>query len=251
MTWFKKLICLVMFFVLPGDAQARTQLTLKYNVQVQTELHDPVENIWQTVEEVDVDGIGSLQVHLYPNKKYRLKLTVSKPYDLKGVYKIRTPIRHDSIVLGPKTTKGTIILGPHKGCEKEKRCNPFTTEEIGMFEFRMDIEKAERSSFGVLLIRPYEEQAEGAARAAITFRNETISCGSTIDKGWWIFASSFHSNANPLDNISLCLHEPDGDVRCSKDNKHKVSVKANQRGRYEFINWNRTPTGVVCFINSV
>jgi hypothetical protein len=230
---------------------ARTQLALRYEAEVQAGQHDPMGTVWQTVTALKADGIGGLQVYLDPKKQHRLKLTVFKPHDLKGTYKVRTPLRSDAVTLGPEARSGTIILGPHPGCQEiESRCAPYTIEEIGLIEFRMDLEKAKRSAFGVLLIRPYDEVLEVASRTAITFQDKTIACGSTVDKGWWIFASSINSNADPIDTISLCVQEPDGDIECADDRENEISKKANERGWYEFINWNSTPTAARCFIKA-
>lgn len=244
------MIDLLMAFTALTTATARAPLTLNFEVEVQRRVVDPASEQWATVTKVKAEGIAGLQSYLDPQTTHRLVITVFKPQDLKGSFKVRTPLRVDGVTLDLGRS-AQLILGPHTGCpDAEARCKPFTEEEVGQIEMRMDLEKAKQTAFGILAIRPYSQPVEEAVRTALVFKDKTIPCGATVEKGWWIFASSVYSSANPKDTISLCVQEPDGDIECADDEEFEIGKKMNQTGQYEFVVWNSSPTVARCFVRA-
>lgn len=244
----KVLLVLVLLFI-PLRLQAKTQLTLDYKVMAQVLVGDIEGDTWNTVQSAS-GPITGLQFFLEKAETYRLLIEVRKPHDIKGTFKIRTPTRTDGLVAPKGTDKLKIILGPQKGCNGESRCDPITINDIGNVEMMLTLEEANQVSLGVFLLRPHDEKLDLAYRPALTYKGNQILCGSTVKKGFWIFARRFHGNASPLDTISLCVKNPKGKVFCVGEKEYEIKIKARKSGLYEFTAWNATPVQSTCYVRA-
>ena len=246
------LLYLILVFVLMSiPANAKSQLNLGFELEAQMLKQDPEGDVWQTLQKKSFLGVGGFQFHI-AGGKYRLKITAHKPYDIKGVFKVRMPGRVDGVVAPAKKTSVSIILGPHKGCPAKKaRCLPLTKDDFGNLELRLDLKKAKQTSLGIALLRPYDTRVNFAIRPALRYEDLSVPCGAKVPKGWWIFASSMKAESDPISSISLCVREPDGDVECAEEKEESVRVKLNEEGLFQFIVWNESADTVACEIEAV
>jgi len=231
-----------------SNTYARDQLTLQFEVEFQYTVFGGDKVEWIAMDKMKVDGIGALQVKLNKTVQQRLIFTVKKPFDLKSVFKIRTPQRSDGIVGKAESDSIQIILGPHQGCpEEESRCKPITLDDVGNIELRLELYKAQAPSFGVLLFRPYSQTLMLPVRPSVSYKNEKVACDSHIETEWFIFARDIEVSGAP-DIISLCIEKPNGDKECAEDRETEVEVTASQSGKYNVVAWNTTPFQTVCSI---
>jgi len=229
---------------------AKSQLSLKFQLEVERLQSDPEGDSWKTVDKQFVAGVGGLQFHV-DDAKYRLKITAFKPYDLDGTFKVRMATRADGIVAPKNTETVSIIFGPHEGCPKtEKRCLPISIMDVGNVELRLDLRKARGTSLGIFLLRPFSERINFTVRPAIKYKDKQIHCGSKVKKGFWIFASKMQSESDPINNISMCVKEPDGKVECAKDEEGSLKVRINQSGLFKFSVWNAYSETQTCEVEA-
>jgi hypothetical protein len=249
MKWF--LILLLFSLFISAYAYGREQLNLHFDVDIQYRVTATKDTEWLSAKKTKVEGIGAIQVKLNKLFDHRLIFTIKKPFDIKGSFKVRTPTRTDGIVAKEKSDTVQIILGPHKGCPKsEKRCQPIVLEDVGNIELRLDLFKAKKSSFGVLLFRPFSFFSDGPVRPSVSYEDKELDCGSQIESGWFIFASNIRAVGSP-DTISLCIEGPDGDKECAEDREGEVEVSANQSGKYSIVAWDTNPIQTRCVINAI
>ena len=249
MRYFITLLLLAIFLFVCRMSYARTELTLSYKAQIQEKYIDPEGDEWRTTVSKSFTAIGGLQFMLRPESNYRLKLIVTKPYDIAGKLRVRTPTRMDGILSPAGTDKAVIIFGNQEGCD-EPRCKPLNLNDVGNIELRMELDEAQHTSFGIMLFRPYATELPFAVRIALKYKDKHIACGSQVKKGWWIFASSMTAEAVQLGTVSLCVSDPDGEVKCAPDQEEVLKIKINKKGIYNFVAWNTSPKFMECYVEA-
>jgi hypothetical protein len=248
---YLQVFVLFLAFVMAVKSHAKTQLTADFVAEVQQKYVDVAGTEWKTIKTTHVvDSIGGLQFFLEKQNTYRLKLTVKKPYDIAGSLRVRMPTRKDGVAVGAGTDRAVLIFGPQMGCKDEPRCEPLNLNDSGVLEIRMDLEKADHSSFGILMLRPHDEQLDLALRPSIKYKDIDVGCESTVEKGWWIFASKVKASTYPTDSISLCVRKPNGKVECADDEETSIKVRVDDSGVYSFFSWNKTPLHSECSIKA-
>lgn len=219
-----------------NSAHARERLNLQFSVDIQ--YRQLLSNQWVTLNSKSYDGIGGLQAHLDSSAQYRMVLTVRKPFDLSGAFRVRMFSRVDGVALPVNTEKGVIIFGPQDGCQNETRCEPLSLNDVGQVELRLDLEKAQETALGIFNFRPYDESPPITIRTQYFYDGKEIACGSSVKKGWWIFAKKLKGSGSAVDTISICAKNPKGSIECADDRETEVKVRANRNGTIKFSLWN-------------
>lgn len=241
-------------------AHARDRLNLSFSIAIQYEFGEE----WITSKELkSVTGLGGLQFHIDPEKKYRMVIKVPKPHDIKGTFRARSATRVDGVVVPPDSTEGVIIFGPQPSCNTrcneldtnclntlENRCAPLSLDDVGLVEMRLDLEKASETAIGAANVRPYDKAPPIPVRASIRYKEGLIQCDSTVDKGWWIFAKKLVADSDSLTSISLCVTTPANKTLCADDREFDLKIKANQKGTYRFEVWNDKGIGKTCLVHA-
>jgi len=246
-----KLLFLILLSI-PISGIAKTELNLEFDIEVQRFHKDPEGNTWVSEQRTNFFGIGGIQFHADGSQIYRLIITAKKPYDLKGSFKVRMPNRVDGVVALENSTKVSIILGPQEGCKvAEDRCKPITSQDVGNLELMLALKRAKKVSLGIILLRPYESSPSPMVRTSLSHRDKPLPCGSKVESGWWIFASSTGAHSDPLNGISLCVRKPDGEFECAKEKEEKIRVKMGTTGIFQFITWDGDASYAICEVEAV
>ena len=236
-------LCLVGIFT-AAALRAKSPLGLAFTLELQTLIADPTGEVWATAKAEAYEGIGGFQGPVAEGSDHRLIIRAARPFDGEGTLKVRTPARAKGAVFGKGGSHIQVILGPHKGCSVS--CEPITIADVGNLEVRMDLKRAKASSFGHILLRPYDERWSFNLEPYISYRGKHIPCGAEVTKGGWLSMRRATIISDPTSTLSLCVHPPIGKTRCSKPGNPEVGIRLKARGEYIVQAWSETPGLAEC-----
>lgn len=243
----KKVIFLLATLLTIASFSQDAKMNLNYKVKIQFRLSQASD--WRNIVDEKIEGLSGVQYYLDNSYEHRMIIEVEKPQGLKGTLRVRTPIRLDGVTLSANSTVGRIIFGPQAGCEGEKRCEPLSTNDVGLVEIRLDSELANATAFGAFLLRPFTVRPEPAIRPVVQYNDKNVPCGTAVKKkGFWIFAKSIFTDASLADTISLCAINPKGKRECAELFDWDLKIKGSKKGLYTFILWNEDFNKTKCDI---
>ncbi|OFZ54988.1 MAG: hypothetical protein A2428_03180 [Bdellovibrionales bacterium RIFOXYC1_FULL_54_43] len=226
-----------------SDSGIRGALTLQGYWSVESAVADPIHGVaWKTELTGPLDGGAFVQTRAYPfdqahgciAKKLttgackRIRIRAEKPGDKVASFAVQFPGRTFAITAPEGAPFAEILL------------NEISLNDIGDMSLMLNVTGAVEQSFGMISLRTHDQEITPAATAALSSDGRVLRDGDAIKKGWrFLFfgtAKGVDVVENPADLLSLCGFFPNGEIRCSEDNR--MSFYVTERGEYLFVSWN-------------